>query len=91
MERLEFNVTPSQTPFERALQFANRFPDYGGAGWQIARTYTLERYAGIYGDIWETRKAWRELRPQLFKVHLKSMAAGFLASIRSSLRRAARD
>lgn len=91
MERLEFNVMPSQTPYERALLFANRFPEYGSAGWQIARTYTLERYAGVFGDIWETRKAWHRLRLRLFKIHLINKTAGIPASIRSSLRRAARD
>jgi len=69
MERLGIPLAIHQTPYERALLFGERFPDSRDQGWQVARAYAMERYAGIYSDIWETRSAWRSLRVVLWKAY----------------------
>ncbi len=70
MARLGLPLTAYQTPYERAELFAGSYPELGGAGWKIAEAYSLERYAGVYSEIWGTRQAWRGLRLQLFRQYI---------------------
>ncbi|MBN1267856.1 MAG: transglutaminase domain-containing protein [Anaerolineales bacterium] len=72
MERLGVSMTIWQTPYERAALFSEMFPESSGQGWQVASAYSLERYAGIYSDIWKTRTAWRDLRIVLWKAYLSA-------------------
>jgi transglutaminase-like putative cysteine protease len=63
-------LTVYQTPYERAELFAGSYPELGAAGWKIVESYSQERYAGVYSEIWETRQAWRALRMQLLRQYM---------------------
>jgi len=91
MERFDIKLTIWQTPYERARIFGEMFPDNSEQGWQVARAYSLERYAGIYSDIWETRKAWRDLRFTLWKAYLVLQAQKLRTRLQRLLQRTAED
>lgn len=67
MRRLGIELHASQTPFERAQLYEQRYPAAAESGWVIARAYAGERYGGFLSDIWEIRQSWRDLQLQLWK------------------------
>lgn len=65
LRRLGAHLHASQTPYERASDFARLLPDSSAEGWIIAGAYAQERYGLQDVDEDEVQRAWRALRLQV--------------------------
>jgi hypothetical protein len=72
--RLDANATPN----ERAEAIAGVVPDRRETIAAIATAYSAERYGGRPPTKGEVRRAWRLLRPHLYRAGLARLVNAFL-------------
>jgi hypothetical protein len=63
--RIGLTLSSVQTPYERAASFASAIPDSAQAGWEIAESYSRERFGHQDVDEENMKRTWRTLRPRL--------------------------
>ncbi|HLC04498.1 MAG TPA: transglutaminase-like domain-containing protein [Anaerolineales bacterium] len=76
LDRLGPQLTSAQTPYERAVIFADRFPVYRDEGWTIAQAYAAERFGNVSADPTPLRRVWRNLLPRLRRTWLRHWLRG---------------
>lgn len=73
LRRLELSEGPWETPRERATTLAKALPESADSGWTLVNAYMRERFAGVSPNIVLVRRAWNELRPQLWRAWLRKL------------------
>lgn len=67
LPRMGIELTPSQTPLERALSFEAQLPEERRAGWAIVEAYNRERFGRQTVDGESVQRIWRALRFRLWR------------------------
>ncbi len=76
LKRLGLSAGPWETPIERAEAFALAMPGSAEAGWILVDAYMRERFAERGPRDVEVKRAWREMRPQLWLAWLRRLIRG---------------
>ncbi len=71
LRRLGMELSPTQTPNERAELFGGRYPEAAESGWKIVNAYAHERFGGYSSEEALVHTIWRDLRPFLWLEWLK--------------------
>jgi hypothetical protein len=78
--RLGVALDAAATPGERARALAEQVPHQAEAITTIAEAYILERYGGQAAAKGEAGRAWRRLRPHLYRASFSRLLGGLFMS-----------
>jgi transglutaminase-like putative cysteine protease len=76
LKRLGLSKGPWETPNERALAFAKAVPQSADAAWVLVDAYIRERFAEQGPREVEVKRAWRQLRGQLWLTWIRQVVRG---------------
>jgi hypothetical protein len=86
LPRMGVELSPSQTPQERALLFEQQLPEERRAGWAIVDAYNRERFGQQAVDVRLIKGIWWDLRFRLWRAWARRLMDLFINGDRARQR-----